>query len=588
MQTNHIVERLAQAMVAAAMDGAGDPGVPPGNEGWLLMACSLGLLALAGGLAVAAFVRHRRSGRRLEQADLVINLVDHAAGYFAWRLHIDAAAQIRVVAASPSLEDILGHPLIWYQADFTRFLDQVVDDDRVRIAGLLRQGERCAAPSRHGFRILHPKHQRPRSLTMLIVPSVRGGGTLLDGICIDLTDETEAEEERRRLVQQLEVTQRHESLGLLAGGVAHDFNNLLGAIRGNAELLQPMLATSDQARMRWDRLMLAVDRAAGLVRQILAYTGKGSVEQKPLDLEREIRQLKALMKHGLPPNIRIHLEVPSGLPAVLFDPVQFQQVVLNLIVNAAESYQGKPGTVTVALDRKDAGHLRLRVIDTGCGIDAATRKRMFEPYFTTKDKGHGLGLAAVQGIIRKIGGELECESQPGAGTTFTVVLAITELKRVSSRIQPVSERLRSKRAILVVDDDDLMRDTTGAMLQNLGYTTHEAAGGLAGLERLRTNRDDISAIVLDCRMPDLDGVSMLNRLRDANDRIPVILISGDAQSDDLNRALNDQRTRFLHKPFTQLQLGQVLNNVFGQGNDSDSDSDYTAIREFVRRQEWKK
>jgi CheY-like chemotaxis protein len=401
-------------------------------------------------------------------------------------------------------------------------------------------------------------------------------GVALDGVLIDFTHEANAEKEREALQSQLQSAQRNESLGLLASGVAHDFNNILSAIRGNAELLVDQVPPSHRHRM--DRLFQAVDRASGLVRQILAYSGRGRVESKALNLGEELRQIDELIRHALPRNVRTVLSLENSLPPVMFDPAQFQQVAVNLIVNAAESYDGKSGEVQVILDRFQE-RLRLRVLDHGCGMDQATMARIFDPYFTTKDHGHGLGLAAVQGIIAGVSGSITCESLPGKGTVFTILMTPCASATNRTTKSPLPEISDGVQFALVVDDDELVREITVETLTGLGYTCLQAAGGQECLRILDDDRQRICLLVLDCRMPDIDGITVLKRLRERGDRLPVVLISGMINVDSVSPLLRDQRTRFLAKPFSQNQLSATLDTLFGSQSyrKRDGDSSRTAF-----------
>jgi two-component system, cell cycle sensor histidine kinase and response regulator CckA len=581
------LERLQT--VAQLMRTAGLPAAVPDNQVYRELpmsarwfgALTTTLMVVAAGFILLAWFSRRQQKHLVETQLHYRHLVDLAEGYFAFRVRIGKDKELIPELASDSVERILGHALEYYRDDPAAMLAQIPEDDRQHLKALLRTAVTTGTALKLTFPLIHPLHERPRRLMVHAVPNRTNRGLIFDGICIDLTSEAEAEEERRTLHQQLQVAQRHESLALLAGGVAHDFNNLLGAIRGNAELLKPLLTQFSVGQHRLERLMLAVDRASGLVRQILAYTGKGGVEPRALNLEEEIRQLRALMKHGLPDKIRIQLQIDANLPPVLFDQIQFQQVLLNLIVNAADSYEGREGVVTVSLSRSSAEKLRLQVIDHGCGMEQATMTRMFEPYFTTKANGHGLGLAAVQGIIKKFGATLECQSERGQGTTFTIFLQKTaETALIKSMPTPPPDLNPVKPLILVVDDDELLRDTTAEMLQGLGYLTRKARGGRECQKILAAHRHELSAMVLDCRMPDIDGVTVLKQLRAQKDRLPVVLVSGMVTDDNLSEELRDRRTRFLQKPFTQVQLGMVVKNLLGTGTGrsvKDSDSDITAV-----------
>ena len=557
-------------------------------EAWIWPAFAV-LVVVGIALIVLAWLTRRQHRHLIESQAHYRHLVELAEGYFAFRVRLDAGGMVPELA-SPSIAAILGHPLAWYQEDPTRFAAQLPSDERKALVVAVRRTMADHQPLRISLTLRHGAHGGVRSLMVHALPSRTERGVIADGICLDLTAEASADAERRLLQRQLEQSQRNESLGLLAGGIAHDFNNLLGAIRGNAELLRPAVAGQPTMLGRWERLLMGVDRASGLVRQILAYTGKATIETRPLDLEHEVRQLVALLKHGLPAHITVEVAIESGLPAVQFDPVQLQQVILNLVVNAAESYQGRPGMVTVSAVRSDLRCLVLRVSDLGCGMDAPTMARMFEPYFTTKERGHGLGLAAVQGIIRKAGGTLDCHSTLGKGTTFTVTLSAVDTAAITASggyHTLIPAAAGSVRCVLVVDDDDLMREAVAAIIRDLGYRTREVAGGRECLALLAAESDSIDAVLLDCRMPDLDGVSVLRRLRAMHNLVPVVLTSGYANGEDLRQELADGRTRFLAKPFASLQLAMAISGLLGVAGENDESSSFSPVGDWVRQRDWK-
>jgi signal transduction histidine kinase/ABC-type nitrate/sulfonate/bicarbonate transport system substrate-binding protein/FixJ family two-component response regulator len=525
-----------------------------------------GLLALGGGLAFATagccllawwLLRQQRSHR--EDWSHYQNLVDGSDAYLAFRARVLPGGRLVPELASTSTEHLLGHPLETYQADMGKLCAQLTEEEHAGFRALLAGLDgRDRTSFRFRFRLAHPLHERPRHLMLHAATVVTTRGLFLDGLITDFTAEAEAEQERQRLQQQLQLAQRNESLGLLAGGVAHDFNNLLSAIRGNGELLAGTV--TERGKPRLDRLMQAVDRASGLVRQILAYAGRGTIESRPLDLRQETAQIDGLIKHALPAAVATTLTLAEGVPPVLFDPAQFQQVVVNLIMNAAESYEGAPGTVAIALDG-DGETVRLTISDQGCGMDDATMARIFDPYFTTKVNGHGLGLAAVQGIMRGVGGEIRCASKRGVGTTFTLLMHAFTRSLAPARFPTPPESPTAAQHVLVADDDDLVRQMTVEMLGGMGYACREAENGAQCQAVLRSARHDLCALVLDCRLGDLDGLDILADLRARGERIPVVLMSGMISADNLSRQLHDQRTRFLPKPFSQAQLRAVLDGL---------------------------
>ncbi len=508
------------------------------------------------------------------------NLVDLAVTYLAFRVLVHAQ-QFVPELASPSILDLFGHPLVRYQRKPTIFLRQLTSESRRELLTAVEQRLRHGESLQMTISLRH-RDGGLRQFLLNARPSHSERGLVIDGICLDLTTEQRAQEEHRLLQQQLAIAQRHESLGMLAGGVAHDFNNILGAIRGNAELLRP--ATRDHPLMvkRLDRVLMAVDRANGLVRQILAYAGSGAIELRPLQLADEIQQIASLLQHGLPPGIQIKLALAESLPPVVLDQIQFQQVAINLIMNAAESYEGQPGLVTISLVPDHSSDLLLRVSDLGAGMDKATMLRMWDPYFTTKIQGHGLGLAAVRGIIEHAGGSIDCHSAPGKGTTIAVSLPIAKPSRrttgLRERTTPAVEV--GQGVILIVDDDPLIRETIEALVKDLGYETMCASGGREGLTCLQLLDKRCTTILLDCRMPDLDGPATLRRLRQQWPELPVILVSGYERDEVLRAGLEDDPyTRFLAKPFTASQLIASLRLVRGHGGDPPS----SAVMPVIQR-----
>ena len=545
--------------------------ISPGYDGgWGVVLVVLGASFVV--LVLSLVIVTQRQHRALtENQAHYHNLVDLAVTYLAFRMLVHPHRFVPELA-SPSILDLFGYPLTRYQRTPALFLRQLTSASRRELLIAVEQSLRNSQSLQMTIRLRH-RDGGLRQFLLNARPSQSERGLVIDGICLDLTTEQRAQEEHRLLQQQLAIAQRHESLGMLAGGVAHDFNNILGAIRGNAELLRPV--TRDHAMMakRLDRVLMAVDRANGLVRQILAYAGSGAIEPRPLNLAEEIRQIAGLLQHGLPPGIQIELALADSLPSVVLDQIQFQQVAINLIMNAAESYESQPGLVTISLVPQGSGDLLLRVSDLGAGMDKATMLRMWDPYFTTKVQGHGLGLAAVRGIIEHAGGHIDCHSAPGKGTTIAVSLPVAKPSR---RTTGLRERTSPAVAVgqgvvLIVDDDPLIRETIEALVKDLGYETMCARGGLEGLTSLKLLAERCTTVLLDCRMPDLDGPSTLRRLRQQWPELPVILVSGYERDEVLRAGLDDDPyTRFLAKPFTASQLVASLSLVRGLGGDPPS------------------
>ncbi len=504
-------------------------------------------------------------------------LVDMAQGFALLRARASGAHDLLLEVASPSIQDLTGRPLAWFMADPGRLSGIVVAADRPAFAEAVAQSRRQGDPIRLRLRLTRPDG----AVGTVLLHAHRndeGGIQAWDGILIDVNAESQAEDERRRLSEELTQARRHESLGLLAGGIAHDFNNLLGAIRGQVELVRTAIA-DEGAQRRCTRAIEGVDRAAGLVRQLLAYTGRGRIELRELDPGRELASLQDLLAPSLPRGVELRLDLAADLPRIAFDISQFHQVVMNLIINAAEAYEGRPGVVEISA-RPHGTHLLIDVTDHGCGMDPETQARMFDPYFTTKPKGHGLGLAAVHGIVRERGGAIHCRSRPGSGTTFSVSLPVSAVRSATTRIERRSPSGSQDLPILVADDEDLMREATADLLRSLGHQVLLAADGDAAAAVLD---QPLLAAVLDDRMPGASGLALLHRLRDRGSGLPVILISGMLTSADLTAELADGHTRFLAKPFDRGQLGRALAGALSGEPDDGSSSSMAAVRQIARR-----
>jgi two-component system, cell cycle sensor histidine kinase and response regulator CckA len=370
------------------------------------------------------------------------------------------------------------------------------------------------------------------------------------------------------LEQQLERSQRLESLGVLAGGIAHDFNNLLVGMLGNAELLAERLSNARDRSMA-DAIVAAAERAATLTAQMLAYAGRGQLGPPgAVDVGALLHELRTLLDATLSKKAQLELAlVPNAI--VYGDRATLTQVLMNLLTNASDALEDRAGVISVRVDRvRDPGErfqralgkpvkrgdwVLVEVRDTGTGMDAATLERVFEPFFTTKSKGHGLGLAACVGIVTAHGGAILVESEPGHGSCFSVLLPASRGTTSSPPPPSQSSEERSKRA-LIIDDQPMVRAYLRHALTRLGYDSEEAYNGESGLSRLE--RPGIDVVLLDMTMPDLSGAEVLSRLRARGDRVPVVLISG---YHDLATELDPKSFQaFLVKPFGITQLAKAL------------------------------
>ncbi len=398
----------------------------------------------------------------------------------------------------------------------------------------------------------------------------------------DITERKAAEEERRVLERQIQHSQRLESLGVLAGGVAHDFNNLLMAIQGNVDLALLDLDPESPVRSPLREVLRASLSASDLCRQILAYSGRGRYDLEPLDLNALVADLGRMFGASISRKVTLHWNLQTDLPAALGDATQIRQIAMNLILNAVEAFGEGAGDIRISTSlvhctRRDLNaallgevcepgeYLALDVDDTGCGMDAGTLGRIFEPFFTTKVLGRGLGLAAVLGIVRGHHGALKVESQPGRGTSFRVLLP-AQTEALAVRKDPpsgeVSGEWQGSGTILVVDDEELLRVLLRQTLERHGFQVIVAEEGQEAV-RLFQVSPRIDLVLLDLRMPRMNGVETAGLIRAMDPAIPIVMMSGNQDIDLANGSAGPRLQGFLQKPFRTRELRELLQRLLG-------------------------
>jgi PAS domain S-box-containing protein len=407
------------------------------------------------------------------------------------------------------------------------------------------------------------KDGRPAAFSLTISPIHDEFGRVvgLSQIARDITEQKQMEE-------QLRQTQKLESLGVLAGGLAHDFNNLLTGIVGNASLALEDLGRPEDLQSHLDEIMNSSERAALLVRQMLAYAGKGRYIIEPTDISQQISEIIALIRTSIPRSVEMVLQLDRNGARVDADRSQLQQLIMNLAINAAEAIGERPGTVTITTSQRETDQetqVILTVQDTGCGMSAETKAQMFDPFFTTKFTGRGLGLAAVMGIIRTHRGSISVDSTPGMGTTVTVVLPGSSAAPTASVCDEQVE-LRGDGLVLVVDDEDVVRNLARFTLEKCGYTTELAANGKEGLVAFTARPREFAAVLLDLTMPIMGGEEMLEHLRKIREDIPVVLSSGYSELEALRRFRSRGLAAFLQKPYTATALARKLKQALRSEN----------------------
>jgi len=408
----------------------------------------------------------------------------------------------------------------------------------------------------------------------------------------EMAERQRMEAERLKMQERVQEVQKLESLGVLAGGIAHDFNNLLVGIMGNAGLALLELPSDGAGRERVVQIETAARRASDLARQMLAYSGKGRFVVTPLDVSELAKEMTQLLRASIGPSIEIKYALDEDPVIIEGDATQLRQVVMNLVVNASDAIGETNGSITVATSRVHADRAYLSgtfvdeglpegdyavidVSDTGAGMDAATRARIFDPFYTTKTQGRGLGLAAVLGIVRAHHGALKVYSEPGHGSTFKLLLPSTEAKVVPDPwATRASTRWRGEGTVLVVDDEPMVREVAEAILRRLGVTVVAAADGDEAVRVFTEDPDRFDLVLLDLTMPRLSGAETFRQIRAVRPDAKVILMSGYNEEDAGGRFVGEGLAGFLEKPFSTQGLGAAIERVLGtsdRANEGDSE-----------------
>ena len=397
----------------------------------------------------------------------------------------------------------------------------------------------------------------------------------------DINEKRLAEEDRERLDARVRQAQKLESLGVLAGGIAHDFNNLLMVILGNASLVLQDLDPASSSFKDLEQIETAAVRASDLTKQMLAYSGRGQFLVEPTDLSVMIEEIDHLLDSSIGKNAILNFHLPKDLRKVEGDISQLRQVIMSLVNNASEALDEDGGVILVRTgtgfyeqdDLKDTfladdlpkGHYAfIEISDNGIGMAEEIQSKIFDPFFTTKFTGRGLGLAAVLGIVRGHRGGIKVQSEPGEGSTFTVLLpCVDEVEQEEDAQQTDADSLTMPGTILLVDDDHSVRHMARRMLERLGLVVLDAEGGEQALEIYGLHAGQISVVILDMTMPKMDGQETFRRLRLIDPSVKVVLSSGYSEQIAAERFDDESLAGFLQKPYRQVELVLCLKSVLG-------------------------
>ena len=398
------------------------------------------------------------------------------------------------------------------------------------------------------------------------------------GIALDITARAAAARERERMERKLLEVQKFESLGVLAGGVAHDFNNLLTSILGNANLVRLALGDHSPVLGNVGQIEQASQTAANLCQQLLAYSGRGRLDLAPVDLSTLVRETTELLRVSVGNQARLQFNLAPALPTIHADAGRIRQVLLNLVLNAAESIGRRDGVIEVATRRQatttpppEAGpgkelpageYVCLEVVDNGPGFDAGAQTRIFDPFFSTKGAGRGLGLAAALGIMRSHQGTMHLSSPPGQGARFTLVFPVQATPAAPARVRGANNRAwRGQGTVLVVDDEDAVRATAAQMIAYYGFEVKQAGSGAQALEHVRSSAQLFDLVLLDLTMPGMDGYTTFTALRQLRPTQRIVVYSGYSAQDAQQRFAGQNLNGFLQKPFSTEALRAVLSQI---------------------------
>ncbi|MDX6770946.1 MAG: PAS domain-containing protein [Elusimicrobiota bacterium] len=383
----------------------------------------------------------------------------------------------------------------------------------------------------------------------------REGRRLLVGIIRDITEQVTTADELKRSQLLLRHAQKMEAVGRLAGGVAHDFNNLLTAIVGGANLLLETLPPGHEGRVDAEEVRRAGERAAGLTRRLLSFARREPAAARPACLRELVEGMRPLLERLLPPHVQLETSLTDAPVSARLDPGEFEQVLLNLVLNAGDAMPGG-GRVRVNL-AAEGDRVRLSVTDTGEGMDAATAARVFDPFFTTKAGGTGLGLSTVRDIARGSGATVEVESAPGRGATFHVRWPLVEGRAGGDAAAPGGLRRAPRRAsVLVAEDDDVVRRFVARCLERAGCDVVTAVDGLEALRLGEAHEGSFDVLVIDAVLPRLSGVELAARLRRSQPTARVVFMSGYRAEEALGA--EREGVDFLMKPFSAADLSELV------------------------------
>lgn len=516
------------------------------------------------GVAVDISERARNERARHEAETLYRSLVEQlSAVTYICELGVNG----EWLFVSPQIESLLGYSRVEWLSDSTNWIRHVHPEDHDRVLAA-----EAATLQGKPFFAEYRLFRRDGSIIWVndngsLVPGPEGR-ELLHGILLDIT-------EQKTFQSRLAQTERMEAVGQLASGVAHDFNNLLTIIKGYSSLLLEGNSKGEEKHAAKE-IQRAADRAASLTHQLLAFGRKQTLQPRVIDLNIVVRGVEQMLRRLLTENVELNTQTVPDLGFVSADPVQMEQVLINLVVNARDAMP-RGGRLTIATasfpGRSNSGenekifaspYITLSVSDTGVGMDASTRARIFEPFFTTKEigKGTGLGLATVYGIVKQSNGHIEVESEPGHGSTFRISLPRIEHQPAPpKRTTSTAMRKQGTGTILLAEDEPLLRELGETILSQAGYSVITAADSNALRKLIAEHPGKVDLLLTDVVMPEISGPELVRLGKERWPSVRVLYMSG--YTDDELQDL-DPDASFIQKPFTPAELMAKIAEILGE------------------------
>jgi len=521
--------------------------------------------------AIFDITERKRAQEKLGISDLRLNMVSKASGAVVWDWNLitdelDWNEEYYKVFGYSEIDTL---PTIESWSDFVH-----KDDVENTLDGLykaINSGE-TNWTAEYRFR----KKDGSYAFTLdwgTVIHDEKGKPVRMIGAMLDITERKRAEDERKNLQEQLTQTQKMESIGTLAGGIAHDFNNILGGIIGYTELAQDDAVPGSSVQNYLVEVLKSATRAKDLVKQILTFSRKSQEERKPILLYPIVKEAEKLLRSAIPTTIEIRQSIDETTGTVNADPTQMHQIVMNLCTNAAHAMHETGGVLEIALssvlitkesmsnyhDLSPGPFLVLKISDTGSGIDPKIIHRIYEPFFTTKDKekGTGMGLAVVHGIVKDHGGDIDIDSQLGKGTTFTILLprVITEPdKEEGTQFKTPT----GNEHILFVDDEKTLLDVGEKMLLSLGYTVTSCDNSLEALEIFQQTPDKFDMVITDQTMPHMTGYSLAKRILEIKPTISVILCTGYSDTVTPEKVEAAGIKALVYKPISRKDIARTI------------------------------